>query len=88
MIEGAAGGRGRDSCVLGGGGLGSKLASLTQCSDIKRQLRETWAERLERIPAGRDYVLIVKPGMPEAVAASGFEWPGERVDRVLGQGGA
>ena len=52
---------------------------------IKRQLRETWAERLERIPAGRDYVLIVKPGMPEAVAANGFDWLGERVDEVLGK---
>ena len=55
---------------------------------IKRQLRETWAERLERIPSGRDYVLIVKPGMPEAVAANGFEWLGERVDEVLGKAAA
>ncbi|MBA3736408.1 MAG: ribonuclease P protein component [Actinobacteria bacterium] len=55
---------------------------------IKRQLRETWGERLERVPAGRDYVLIVKPGMPEAVAANGFEWLGERVDEVLGKAAA
>ena len=55
---------------------------------IKRQLRETWAERLARIPAGRDYVLIVKPGMPEAVAANGFDWLGERVDEVLGKAAA
>ncbi|MDX6402039.1 MAG: ribonuclease protein component [Gaiellaceae bacterium] len=55
---------------------------------IKRQLRETWAERLERIPPGRDYVLIVKPGMPEAVTATGFEWRGERVDEVLGKAAA
>jgi len=50
---------------------------------IKRQLREAWRERLERIPAGRDYVLIAKPGLPEAVATNGFEWLGERVDEVL-----
>jgi ribonuclease P protein component len=55
---------------------------------IKRQLRETWAERLERIPGGRDYVLIVKPGMPEAVAVNGFDWLGERVDEVLGKAAA
>jgi ribonuclease P protein component len=55
---------------------------------IKRQLRETWAKRLERIPAGRDYVLIVKPGMPEAVAVNGFDWLGERVDEVLGKAAA
>ena len=55
---------------------------------IKRQLRETWAARLERIPGGRDYVLIVKPGMPEAVAVNGFDWLGERVDEVLGKAAA
>jgi ribonuclease P protein component len=52
---------------------------------IKRQLREVWRARLERIPAGRDYVLIAKPGLPEAVQANGFEWLGERVDEVLGK---
>jgi ribonuclease P protein component len=50
---------------------------------IKRQLREVWQERLERVPAGNDYVLIVRPGLPEAVAANSFEWLGERIDEVL-----
>ena len=50
---------------------------------IKRQLREVWRARLERVPAGRDYVLIVKPGLPEAVEANGFDWLGDRVDEVL-----
>jgi ribonuclease P protein component len=52
---------------------------------IKRQLREVWRERLERVPAGNDYVLIVRPGLPEAVASNGFEWLGDRVDEVLAQ---
>ena len=30
---------------------------------IKRRLREVWNERLERVPAGHDYVLIVRPGL-------------------------
>jgi ribonuclease P protein component len=51
---------------------------------IKRQLREVWQERLDRVPAGNDYVLIVRSGLPEAVTANGFEWLGERVDEVLG----
>lgn len=55
---------------------------------IKRQLRELWQDRLERVPAGRDYVLIAKPGLPEAVAANGFDWLGERVDEVLGKAAA
>ena len=50
---------------------------------IKRQLREVWQGRLERVPAGNDYVLIVRSGLPEAAAANGFEWLGERVDEVL-----
>ena len=50
---------------------------------IKRQLRDVWRERLERVPEGHDYVLIVRAGLPEAVAANGFEWLGERVDEVL-----
>jgi ribonuclease P protein component len=50
---------------------------------VKRQLRELWRERLERIPTGRDYVLIAKPGLPEAVEANAFAWLGERVDEVL-----
>jgi ribonuclease P protein component len=51
---------------------------------IKRQLREVWQARLDRVPAGNDYVLIVRPGLPDAVEANGFEWLAERVDEVLG----
>ena len=50
---------------------------------IKRQLREVWRARLERVPAGNDYVLIVRPGLPDAVSANGFDWLGDRVDEVL-----
>jgi ribonuclease P protein component len=52
---------------------------------VKRQLRELWRTRLERMPGGHDYVLIVRPGLPEAVEANGFEWLEERVDEVLEQ---
>jgi hypothetical protein len=40
------------------------------------------------VPAGRDYVLIAKPGLSEAIAANGFEWLGERVDEVLSKAAA
>ena len=52
---------------------------------IKRQLREIWSARLDAVEPGNDYVLIVRPGLPEAVTANGFEWLGDRVDEVLGQ---
>lgn len=55
---------------------------------IKRQLREVWRARLESVPAGRDYVLIAKPGLSEAIAANGYEWLGDRVDEVLSKAAA
>ena len=55
---------------------------------IKRQLREAWRARLERVPPGRDYVLIAKPGLSEAIAANGFDWLGDRLDEVLGKAAA
>ena len=54
---------------------------------IKRQLREVWRERLGSIPAGRDYVLIARPGLPGAVESRGFDWLAERVDEVLAKAG-
>ena len=55
---------------------------------IKRQLREAWRARLAEIPAGRDYVLIAKSGLAEAVDARGFDWLGERIGEVLGKAGS
>ncbi len=52
---------------------------------IKRQLRELWRARLERVPPGRDYVLIAKPGLHEAAEANGSDWLGQRLDEVLGK---
>jgi ribonuclease P protein component len=50
---------------------------------IKRQLREAWRAQLDRIPSGRDYVLIARPGLPEAAESRGFDWLGERVGEIL-----
>ena len=55
---------------------------------VKRQLREAWRARLAEIPAGRDYVLVARPGLAEAVEAQGSDWLGERVDEVLGKAAA
>jgi ribonuclease P protein component len=57
-------------------------------SKIKRRLREVWRSRLETLPSGHDYVLIVRPGLVEAAESRGFEWLGERVDEVLGKAAA
>jgi ribonuclease P protein component len=55
---------------------------------IKRQLRELWRARLDRLPANADFVLVARPGLAEAAEAQGFEWLGERVDEVLGKAAA
>ena len=55
---------------------------------MKRRLRESFRARLEELPAGHDYVLVVRPGLAEAVDTRGFDWLGERVDEVLGKAAA
>jgi len=55
---------------------------------MKRQLRELWRARLEGLPRGRDYVLIVRPGLAEATESRGFAWLGDRLDEVLGKAAA
>jgi ribonuclease P protein component len=52
---------------------------------IKRQLREIWSAKLEQegVSAANDYVLVVRPGLPEAADARGHDWLVERVDEVL-----
>jgi ribonuclease P protein component len=57
---------------------------------IKRQLREIWRAKLGEggLSTANDYVLVVRPGLPEAVDARGHEWLVERVDEVLGKAAA
>ena len=52
---------------------------------IKRRLREIWQAKLvaETLEPSKDYVLVVRPGLPDAAEARGFEWLSERVDEVL-----
>lgn len=54
----------------------------------KRQLREAWRALLEQVPRGRDYVLVARPGLPEACEQRGFDWLKERVVEVLGKAAA
>jgi ribonuclease P protein component len=52
---------------------------------IKRQLREIWRTKLDAgtLSSSKDYVLVVRPGLPAAVEANGHAWLVERVDEVL-----
>ena len=50
---------------------------------VKRRLREAWRSLLPEVQTGRDYVLVVRPGLAEAAEQRGFDWLTERVDEVL-----
>jgi ribonuclease P protein component len=59
--------------------------SAVQRNRVKRRLREAWRARLERVPPGRDYVLVARPALAGALEGQDETWLGERVDEVLGQ---
>ena len=55
---------------------------------VKRRLREVWRLRLDRVPAGRDYVLVARAPLADALEANDAEWLEQRVDEVLGKAAA
>jgi ribonuclease P protein component len=65
-----------------------RVGSAVVRNRVKRRLREVWRSRLESIPAGCDYVLVVRPGFAEAAESRGEDWLGERLDEVLGKAAA
>jgi len=50
---------------------------------VKRRLREAWRSLLPEVQTGRDYVLVVRPGLAEAAEQRGLDWLTERVGEVL-----
>jgi ribonuclease P protein component len=64
-----------------------KAGGAVKRNRLKRQLRELWADLIPDVPADRDYVLVVRPGLVEAAESRGFDWLGERVGEVLQKAG-
>jgi ribonuclease P protein component len=62
--------------------------SAAERNRVKRRLREAWRARLDHVPAGRDYVLIARPMLGEALSSHDAAWLGERVDELLGKAAA
>jgi ribonuclease P protein component len=50
---------------------------------VKRLLREAWRSLLEDVPAGRDYVLVARPGLAEPAEARGSNWLAGEIAEVL-----
>ena len=57
-------------------------------NSVKRRLREAFAELGPAARGGRDYVLIVRPGLAETLDARGYGWLVEQVRDVFEQAGA
>ena len=55
---------------------------------MKRRLREAFSAIAADVPGGRDYVLIVRPGLVEASDARGHAWLVEQVRGVFAEAGA
>jgi ribonuclease P protein component len=61
-----------------------KVGGAVERNRIKRRLRAAFDELRESLPAGHDYVLIVRPGFGETAEARGYEWVLARVGEVFG----
>jgi ribonuclease P protein component len=62
--------------------------SAVERNRVKRRLRESWRARIDSIPVGRDYVLIARPALGEALQSRDASWLGERLEEVLGKAAA
>jgi len=60
-----------------------KVGGAVARNRVKRRLRAAFDELKETLPGGRDYVLIVRPGLAEAAEGHGFSWLTERVSEVF-----
>jgi ribonuclease P protein component len=77
--EGAAG---TDGARLGLA-VSRKIGGAVTRNRLKRQLRAAFDELRDTVPGGRDYVLIARPGLADAVEAQGYQWLVERVGEVV-----
>jgi ribonuclease P protein component len=56
-----------------------RLGSAAERNRIKRRLRAAFDELDGVVAPGRDYVLVVRPGLAETAESRGFAWLVERV---------
>ena len=62
-----------------------KVGGAVERNRLKRQLRAAFDATAAGVAPGRDYVLIVRPGLAETAEARGFDWLVERVREVFEQ---
>jgi ribonuclease P protein component len=64
-----------------------KVGGAVDRNRLKRQLREAFVAVEEQLAADHDYVLVVRPGLAQAVETNGFAWLTDRVREVVDQAG-
>ena len=52
---------------------------------VKRRLRAAFDDLGDRLDLARDYVLIARPGLAEAMESNGFAWLVESVGEAVGE---
>jgi len=62
-----------------------KVGGSVERNRLKRQLRAAFDRIADGVAPGRDYVLIVRPGLAETAEARGFDWLVECVRAVFDQ---
>jgi ribonuclease P protein component len=62
-----------------------RVGGAVERNRIKRRLREVLERLRDELEPSDDYVLIVRPGLPEAAEARGLPWLEDRVREVFGQ---
>jgi ribonuclease P protein component len=60
-----------------------RLGAAVERNRLKRRLRAAFDEVCGQLPADRDYVLIARPGLAEALESRGFAWLVERVEEIF-----
>jgi ribonuclease P protein component len=60
-----------------------KIGGAVVRNRLKRRLRAAFDELSESVPGGRDYVLIARPGLTDAIETQEPGWLVERVDEVF-----
>jgi ribonuclease P protein component len=73
----------RDGDVRLGLAVSRQLGGAVERNRVKRRLRAAFDELRGGLPAGHDYVLIGRPGLPDAIESRGFPWLVERVEEVF-----
>jgi ribonuclease P protein component len=65
-----------------------RIGSAVTRNRIKRRLREVWRELLPDVPAGADYVLLVRASLADTAENRDASWLRERVEEILGKADA